>query len=68
MIASLKPIDYTVHTISDADYTIDYGSIKEEAEMSFSERLAMQIEQADTKVTLNRVSHPFDWQSDIYTK
>ena len=68
MTTSIKPIEYTVHTISDADYTIDYGSVKEEAEMSFAERLALQIEQADTKVTLNRVSHPFDWQSDIYTK
>ena len=67
-MTTLKPIDYTVHTISDADCTIDYGSAKEEAEMSFSERLAMQIEQADAKVTINRVSQPFDWQSDIYTK
>ena len=68
MTTSLKPIDYTVHTISDADYTIDYGSTKEESEMSFAERLAMQIEQANAKVTINRVSQPFDWQSDIYTK
>ena len=68
MTTPLKPIDYTVHTISDADYTIDYDSIKEESKMSFAERLAMQIEQADAKVTLNMVSQPFDWQSDIYTK
>lgn len=68
MTTSLKPIDYTVHTISDADYTIDYGSAKEESEMSFAQRLAMQIEQADTRVTINRVSQPFNWQSDIYTK
>ena len=68
MSTSLKPIDYTVHTISDADYTIDYGSAKEESEMSFAERLAVQIEQADAKVTINMVSQPFDWQSDIYTK
>lgn len=58
MTTSLKPIEYTVHNI-------DYGSIKEESEMSFAERLAMQIEQADTKVTLNRVSQPFSW--DVYT-
>ena len=58
MTTSLKPIDYTVHTISDADYTIDYGSTKEESEMSFAERLAMQIEQANAKVTINRLSQP----------
>lgn len=68
MTTSLKPIDYTVHTISDADYTIEYGDTKEESEMSFAERLALQIEQADTRVTLNMVSQPFEWQSDIYTK
>ena len=67
-MTTLKPIDFTVHTISDADYTIDYGDVKEESEMSFAERLAMQIEQADAKVTINRVSQSFDWQSDIYTK
>lgn len=67
-MTNLSTIEYTVHSICDADYTIDYGSIKEESEMSFAQRLAMQIEQSDAKVTLNRVSHPFDWQSDIYTK
>jgi len=68
MTTSLKPIDYTVHTISDADYTIDYGSAKEESEMSFAERLAMQIEQADTKVTMNTMHKQFDWASDVYAK
>ena len=68
MTTSLKPIDYTVHTISDADYTIDYGDAKEESEMSFAERLAMQIEQSDAKVTMNTMHKQFDWQNDIYTK
>ena len=64
MTTSLKPIEYTVETI---DYNEAFNA-KPEAEMSFSERLAMQIQQADTRVTLNRVSQSFDWQSDIYTK
>lgn len=68
MSTSLKPIDYTVHTISDAAYTVDYGDAKEESEMSFAERLAMQIEQADAKVTMNTMYKQFDWQNDIYTK
>ena len=63
MTTSLKPIDYTVHTISDADYTIEYGDVKEESEMSFAERLAVQIEQADAKVIINRVSQHFDWDA-----
>ena len=56
MTTSLKPIEYTVHSI-------DYGSIKEESEMSFSERLAMQIEQADAKVTMNTMHKQFDWDA-----
>lgn len=45
MSTSLKPIDYTVHTISDADYTIEYGDAKEESEMSFAEQLTILWEQ-----------------------
>ena len=56
MSPSFLPIEYTVETI-------DYAELKDESEMSFAERLAMQIEQADAKVTINRVSHPFDWDA-----
>lgn len=71
MTTSLKPIEYTVHSICDADYTIDYNealNVKAEAEMSFSERLAMQIEQADTKVTMNTMHKKFDWDVYAYVK
>ena len=64
MTTSLKPIEYNVEVI---DYNEAFNA-KSESEMSFSERLTMQIEQADTKVTMNTMHKQFDWQSDIYTK
>ena len=44
-MTTLSTIEYTVHSICDADYTIDYGSIKEESEMSFAEQLTILWEQ-----------------------
>lgn len=64
MTTSLKPIEYNVEVI---DYNEAFNA-KPEAEMSFSERLAMQIEQADTKVTMNTMHKQFDWSKVEYVK
>lgn len=43
--------------------TIEYEPSVDPEVMTYAQRLAMQIEQADAKVTINRVSQPFNWQS-----
>lgn len=61
---SLLPIKYDVTTISDADYT----NTKEEASMSFAERLALQVEQADSRVTMNAMHKPYEWEREANQK